>query len=166
MLYSHFADTASTQQALLRSISCDGSGSRANSEWQSSFLGDIVKLTKTVLLGFSVHTRLERYTSLGETLRLADTLKQVDTRRIMAAISSMLNRRIFISNEFCGLAPNTTGIGDLICILFGCSCPVVLRPRHHGYIFIGDAYVDGIMDGEAMNGYENGTYELQNFNLH
>jgi hypothetical protein len=56
-----------------------------------------------------------------------------------------------------GLAPPETKEGDAIYILFGCSVPVVLRkvpsPRRRGidrYTFIGECYVHGMMDGEAL----------------
>ncbi len=43
---------------------------------------------------------------------------------------------------------------DLICILFGCSVPVLLRPKTKGenptYSFIGECYIHGMMDGEAI----------------
>lgn len=50
--------------------------------------------------------------------------------------------------------------GDEIWILFGGSVPFILRPypddsEHHGcYALIGDCYVHGIMDGEAMETWE------------
>ncbi|KAE9376548.1 hypothetical protein N431DRAFT_529685 [Stipitochalara longipes BDJ] len=53
-----------------------------------------------------------------------------------------------------GLAPPGTREGDLICILFGCSVPVILRKIPNNgkglYNFIGECYVHGIMDGEAL----------------
>jgi hypothetical protein len=52
-----------------------------------------------------------------------------------------------------GLAPPDTDSGDRICILFGCSVPCVLRPLHDGtghYVFVGEAYIYGKMDGEAI----------------
>ncbi|KAG9503313.1 hypothetical protein J7337_006158 [Fusarium musae] len=51
-----------------------------------------------------------------------------------------------------GLCPPDTRKGDLICILLGCSVPVVLREtadKKH-MTLIGEAYVHGKMDGEAM----------------
>ncbi|CZR68976.1 uncharacterized protein PAC_18877 [Phialocephala subalpina] len=54
-----------------------------------------------------------------------------------------------------GLAPTSAQEGDLICILFGCSVPVILRrvgpPDDHFYYLIGEAYVHGVMDGEALS---------------
>ena len=55
-----------------------------------------------------------------------------------------------------GLGPPDTVYGDRICILFGCSVPCNLRPcldKVKGssyYTFVGEAYVYGRMDGEAL----------------
>jgi hypothetical protein len=45
----------------------------------------------------------------------------------------------------------------MICIIFGCSVPVVLRKvsadgRNSHFEFIGECYVHGMMDGEALEG--------------
>jgi hypothetical protein len=69
------------------------------------------------------------------------------------------NRMFFLSRgserraPYFGLAPPDTRVGDIICILFGCSVPVVLRPvpnEKGRYNFIGECYVHGMMDGEAI----------------
>lgn len=51
-----------------------------------------------------------------------------------------------------GFAPKNTKRDDIICILFGCSVPVVLRKvkDSENYEFIGECYVNGMMDGEAV----------------
>jgi hypothetical protein len=51
-----------------------------------------------------------------------------------------------------GLAPGSAEINDRICILFGCSVPVVLRKlsAEDKYKFVGECYVHGKMDGEAI----------------
>ncbi|RGP64285.1 ankyrin and het domain [Fusarium sporotrichioides] len=56
------------------------------------------------------------------------------------------------SMTYSGLCPPETEDGDFICILYGCSVPVVLREMSdEGHmILIGEAYVHGKMDGEAM----------------
>jgi hypothetical protein len=53
-----------------------------------------------------------------------------------------------------GLAPQGSKVSDIVCILLGCSVPVVLS-RGSGenrslYKVVGEAYVHGMMDGEAM----------------
>jgi hypothetical protein len=51
-----------------------------------------------------------------------------------------------------GLGPRKTQEGDVIAILYGCSVPVILRPvvGTHDHEFIGEAYIHGKMDGEAI----------------
>ncbi|KAI3340008.1 heterokaryon incompatibility protein-domain-containing protein [Ustulina deusta] len=50
-----------------------------------------------------------------------------------------------------GLAPQGCKVSDLVCILLGCSVPVILsRDRGSLYKIVGEAYVHGMMDGEAM----------------
>jgi hypothetical protein len=56
-----------------------------------------------------------------------------------------------------GLVPRNARVGDRICILYGCSVPVVLRKHEISdkecyWKLIGDAYVHGVMDGEAIRG--------------
>jgi hypothetical protein len=56
--------------------------------------------------------------------------------------------------------------GDFIVVLYGCSVPVVLRPVYStagtpDYQFIGEAFVYGMMDGEAFDMvYEETAFKL------
>lgn len=63
-------------------------------------------------------------------------------------------RCFFITESgFLGLGPEVTEVGDAVCVLIGANTPYILceRPSHPGvYQLIGQAYVDGIMDGESM----------------
>lgn len=62
-------------------------------------------------------------------------------------------RCFFINTErYMGLAPQATQPGDRICILYGRRTPYIQRPHPNKstYRLIGDAYVHGIMDGEAF----------------
>jgi Heterokaryon incompatibility protein (HET) len=71
------------------------------------------------------------------------------------------------------LGPPDTRTSNIVCILFGCSVPVVLCKKGDGepndYEFLGECYVHGMMDGEAIPDpppeypYEEGTmYETYN----
>ncbi|KXS95049.1 hypothetical protein AC578_3892 [Pseudocercospora eumusae] len=91
-----------------------------------------------------------------------------------------------LGEESLCLAPGKAKKGDFICILYGCSVPVVLRPYINGiaaakriscqhaecptrqtsqsaertkvhYEFIGECYVHGMMGGEAFNEKRNRT---------
>lgn len=61
-----------------------------------------------------------------------------------------------IRKRLFGLAPESAKTKDLICILLGCSVPVILREHRvstdHYFELIGEAYISGMMDGEALGG--------------
>ncbi|KAF2141090.1 uncharacterized protein K452DRAFT_309523 [Aplosporella prunicola CBS 121167] len=62
--------------------------------------------------------------------------------------------------------PQEAGQNDLVCVLYGCSIPVVLRPRSGGfYSFVGQCYALGFMRGEAIEGLRNGKYKSEEFEL-
>jgi hypothetical protein len=70
------------------------------------------------------------------------------------------NRRLFRTKKLkrLGLAPLHAAEGDVLSLLYGCSVPVVLRKLRDnkgketgGYELIGECYLDGMMDGEAVS---------------
>lgn len=72
--------------------------------------------------------------------------------------SIIWNRRFLVTKdyEWIGLAPMTAKVNDLVCILYGCSVPVVLRRQRdlmgtEYFQLIGECYVHGMMDGEAVD---------------
>lgn len=92
--------------------------------------------------------------------------------KIYVAMSRSAFGQFFIVTETkrTGLAPRFIMEGDIICVLLGCSVPVILRPATNPinaglYDIIGDSYIHGIMDGEAMARLEAGDYELQDFTI-
>lgn len=71
-------------------------------------------------------------------------------RRVQSVV---WNRKFLVSEteDLIGLAPMAAQVGDSICILYGCSVPVVLRQQGEGsWAFIGECYFHGMMDGEAI----------------
>ncbi len=71
--------------------------------------------------------------------------------------SIIWNRRFLVSkdNKWIGLAPTAAEQNDVLVILHGCSVPVALRPVEEdgkvaGWLLVGECYVHGMMDGEAM----------------
>ncbi|KAI0448769.1 heterokaryon incompatibility protein-domain-containing protein [Xylaria acuta] len=68
-----------------------------------------------------------------------------------------------------GLAPQGCKVSDIVCILFGCSVPVILS-RDRGqirslYKVVGEAYVHGMMDGEAMEMADESEVDSTTFEL-
>ncbi|KUJ09479.1 uncharacterized protein LY89DRAFT_741186 [Mollisia scopiformis] len=75
-------------------------------------------------------------------------------RRVQSVI---WNRKFLVcaKNDWVGLAPMAAQIYDVVCILYGCSVPVLLRPMPSPmnveyWSVVGECYVHGIMDGEAV----------------
>ena len=48
------------------------------------------------------------------------------------------------------LGPAVLKVGDVVCVLFGGKMPFCLRPWGRHYLLVGECYVHGLMDGEAM----------------
>ncbi len=60
------------------------------------------------------------------------------------------HRRLVVTERgYLGLAPEHVLTGDLVTIMMGSQVPLVLRQVQQHYMFIGDAFIDGVMDGEA-----------------
>jgi hypothetical protein len=64
-----------------------------------------------------------------------------------------------------GLGPTYMRSNDVVAILYGCSWPVVLRPRGEFYQFIEVCYFPGIMDGEAVQKHIESGAEDVVFNI-
>ena len=65
------------------------------------------------------------------------------------------------------MAPSSSRIGDVVCVIFGCDMPVVLRRNKGGpYTFVGGCYADGIMYGEAMEGLADGNNRVVELRIH
>ncbi|KAI6082596.1 heterokaryon incompatibility protein-domain-containing protein [Hypoxylon rubiginosum] len=116
--------------------------------------------------------------SLLQLLRQSSSLNSIDTedcltltqprhveeflKRVQAVV---WNRRIFrsqgpadLQGDLIGLAPQHTRLGDRVCILYGCSVPVILRAHRQSatnvlWELVGEAYVDGIMEGQAIGSF-------------
>ncbi|KAE8443757.1 hypothetical protein EG329_001437 [Mollisiaceae sp. DMI_Dod_QoI] len=86
--------------------------------------------------------------------------------RFTMRMSAFLDRTMIVSSKgYIGLTPPRALSGDRICIILGCSLPVILRKVDNGYRLIGDSYVHGIMQGEVMRELEKGNVELEDICL-
>jgi hypothetical protein len=69
----------------------------------------------------------------------------------------LIGRSVFTTIEGnLGLGPRDMRKDDLVCVLYGCRLPVVLRKDNRYFRFIGPAYVDGAMNGEFVGDGEKG----------
>lgn len=74
--------------------------------------------------------------------------------RLCSSLETGTRHRRFIACEEnrIGAAPEETQKGDVVCVLMGCSVPVILRQTADPdeYEFVGECYFHGFMDGEAL----------------
>ena len=94
--------------------------------------------------------------NVSEQLALSTALEHEFLLRVQSIV---WNRRLILTQEhsFIGLAPGETQKGDVVAILYGCSVPVILRQisdtknQEVEYKMIGECYIDGMMDGQALD---------------
>ena len=109
-----------------------------------------------------------------------DGVRQPDVRGLKlfrtSIVAVAMNRRFVLTeNNYMGLAPKMAEVGDRICVFLGGQTPYVVRKKsevqsHQPSIFgadhfLGDAYVHGMMDGEAMKKYSTGEKKKKFFLL-
>ena len=81
--------------------------------------------------------------------------------KFLKRVQGIVWNKLFVRSQqerLFGLGPRGTQIGDIICVLFGCSVPVILRPQIDPpsskimhYEVVGESYIYGMMDGEAIS---------------
>lgn len=64
----------------------------------------------------------------------------------------MVYRRVAFSTRdgWIGLGPDRMRSGDVVVALAGADVLFVLRPVNHGYILVGECYVEGVLDGDFV----------------
>jgi hypothetical protein len=73
---------------------------------------------------------------------------------VLDVVYDVIGRSFLTTREgHIGLAPLAAKAGDQVCIVLGCQSPLLLRSDDHGYhTVIGECYVHGVMEGEALLG--------------
>jgi hypothetical protein len=92
------------------------------------------------------------------------------------------NRRFFLTKQgYMGLSFPDIRVGDLVCVFLGLELPFIVRLEEKAFSvvlqglmsytvppqfsLVGEAYVQGLMDGEAMQDLDAGFVELTDFEL-
>lgn len=66
---------------------------------------------------------------------------------------------------FVGLFPDGARQGDVVVIIAGCNCPMLLRAHGVDYKFVDPVYLHGVMNGELIQNLGHNGYELQDITL-
>ena len=91
----------------------------------------------------------------------------------------MSMKRFFVTETGeMGSGPEEMSVGDIVVVLFGCGVPVILREVGGGgggdgvgremgkrWEFVGEAFVDGFMDAEALAWFRRGKGVVEEFGL-
>jgi hypothetical protein len=96
--------------------------------------------------------------ALGESLPEEGNLDE-DTIRYTKVLQQISRRRRFFATSAgrIGLGPADTEVGDTICIIFYCPTPYILRNVKPGkFHLVGEAFVHGLMYGEALAMFDQG----------
>jgi hypothetical protein len=96
-----------------------------------------------------------RWSSLNHMLESSKPDQNVTFR--IGSFRATIGRGVFYTQKgYIGLGPVGAAQGDLLCTLQGFDRPVILRQVDSHYIFVGDCYVPGIMDGEFLEAVKAG----------
>jgi hypothetical protein len=103
---------------------------------------------------------LEKYNDWKESL--LDT-----TIRFTSAVGAASQHRTFFITKsgYMGIGPMPLEVGDTICVVLGCKVPLLLRKYEDHYILVGECFVWGLMDGEAIRMKRKGEYRFDIFRL-
>jgi hypothetical protein len=102
---------------------------------------------------------------LSDTDNVDVVLRTVTAILLRAVMEITKKKSFFITRTgYFGLGPLALEEGDMVCVLPGCSVPLLIRKRDYYHVLVGECFVWGLMDGEAMlNRKIDEDYEL--FNL-
>jgi hypothetical protein len=126
---------------------------------------DVIPIARSVFKAFRLMTGLTSrlITVPAESLKDPDIVQTAGgdgLKRIASLRIGFQNRRLFISKRgYLGTVPGETQLGDSVHILCAAKTPMILRAGKvlindrnlNGFQVVGDAYVHGIMNGEALN---------------
>lgn len=106
---------------------------------------------------------------------VSEFYKNGESSEILTSLSCMIvNQAFFVTREgYIGIGPPDMARGDEVWVLFGGKVPFILRStgnaedqpckNSNDYTLVGNAYVHGIMDGEAV---DRPCHSQQNIRLH
>ena len=148
-------------EALWRAFICNQTIKRTvpPDSWRPLFSQFIINITSSEqekAKKYEQYAREERNPyDLTENFKdFAGTKRNLDVQQYNYAYGSWCyNRRFFKSKSGrFGWAPDTVMPGDVVAVLNGLSIPLILRKVETGYEVVGDCYIHGLMDGEAVAG--------------
>ena len=106
---------------------------------------------------YSLHLLHEKQAIPGFTdplpLEKPDLLRFYDYDLILDHISTWtMGRKLFVTKQgYIGLGPNGLWPDDIVFIAYGGKVPLVVRRQDNQFLYVGDSYVQGLMNGECVD---------------
>ncbi len=91
----------------------------------------------------------------GHQFKYEDFAVGSDEYKFMLTLSQTINNRCIIkcTDGYIGISSPLVEAGDMICVLLGCTHPMLLRPVEDGkFVLVGECFVPGLTQGEALLG--------------
>jgi hypothetical protein len=139
------------QQAWIRVVTADMDGNMVTSE----------RLSAEILEEYVVNHRINDSTVEERLLMAPKNLAEYDEwKALMLEISFRFNYAVVAASAFraffvtetgyMGMGPEVLIAGDKVCVVLGCNVPLLLRKNQDYFTLVGECFVWGLMDGEAM----------------
>ena len=124
-------------------------------------------------LKWNIHLWLKRnalFTLGGGTLqsyyRDSGALNSRDERyyRCLGRMTNwMWSRKLAVTEKgYVGVMPRVAQTGDVVALILGCSCPLLLRSSGDTFRIVAECYVQGVMQGEVFQQLEQGSRHIEN----
>jgi hypothetical protein len=142
----------------------------ANRNGERASIGEIASIFYQILFARCLNEAVDG--DLDTRIEWDDKYDGKTTEFLQAVHDVTYNRKLFRAgnDDMLGLGPAESAVGDMVCILFGCDVPVILREHLAGiapyFELIGECFAYGIMDGEAIDelgkdGLERRMFEIR-----
>lgn len=109
------------------------------------------------------HPQIERLRpGLGRKMSEGTGYTKDHAYNLKLAAVALRNRRLITTDTgYLGLAPDEVQAGDTVAVLVGCNYPVILRSHGDRYLYVGECYVDGLMQGKAIQDVVDGELQVE-----
>jgi hypothetical protein len=139
------------QQAWIRVVTADMDGNKVTSDRLSAEILEEYVVSHRFNDSTVEEKRLMAPTSLAEFDEWKALMLDISFRFNQAVVAASAFRAFFITETgYMGIGPDVLMAGDKICVVLGCNVPLLLRKNQEHFILVGECFVWGLMDGEAM----------------
>lgn len=155
------------QEAFCRTL-CFGQNSQSKwrepRQWMAMCCHVFGSLLRQRLPWLPLDSQLLEYADRDMSLSSGDCAKVLQD----LCLRPMTGRRFFMTRSgLLGMGSGNLEVGDEVSVPLGSKTPVIVRQEGDGcdYRFVGDAYVDGYMNGKAIHDWKHRHLELKHYVL-